>query len=266
MAEGYHPCTASKPSIPERLLVPSKGAMPIELRLIPGPPDYRYRLAVFNPTHEIHYLSSTYDDDIDSIFKHGENRDRKPVRGRSRIEVDVVRPFYMSVCPVLAEQYERLSRGVRMPKVNVSWHEAVQFCQDVKGRLPTEFEWEWAAFGGEDFDWSGSPVFRNVAWTKENSKGRCQSAMRLKPNRFGLYDMSGNVEEWCNEKFILHSPGLKPKDLWVVRGGSFKDSMPLSCVWIRHMEDAGSTKPYRGFRIAFDIDSALKMALRQDRT
>lgn len=63
-------------------------------------------------------------------------------------------------------------------------------------RLPTEAEWEWLARGGENYTYAGSNIADDVGWYRDNTKGT-RDVMTKKPNGYGLYDMSGNVSEWC---------------------------------------------------------------------
>nr|WP_294424678.1 formylglycine-generating enzyme family protein [uncultured Treponema sp.] len=64
-------------------------------------------------------------------------------------------------------------------------------------RLPTVEEWRYAAKGGQEFKYSGSDNLDEVGWYRENSGGKIHPVAQKKPNGYGLYDMNGNVLEWC---------------------------------------------------------------------
>lgn len=185
-----------------------------------------------------------------------------------------LKTFQMSKTPVTVAQYRAycIATGKSMPEipswgwidnhpmVNVTWHDAVAYTDwlaDKTGenyRLPTEAEWEYAARGGESYTYSGSNNLSEVGWCSDNSGGQTQPVGLKKPNGFGLYDMSGNVWEWCSSDYFANNPKDTPKgsasgSYRVVRGGSWYNVASYCRVADRNYSDPISSWSSGGFRV-----------------
>ncbi len=139
-----------------------------------------------------------------------------------------VNSFYMATTEVTQLQYyevmgenpayfktEQLGYDGRSnPVENISWNDAKKFIKKLnsmeytnKYRLPTESQWEYAARAGSESKWSfGSEgSLGNYAWYDKNSRGKTHPVGKKKPNNFGLYDMHGNVYEWCEDWYTSYN-------------------------------------------------------------
>ena len=157
-------------------------------------------------------------------------------------------------------------KGKNLPVENVSWDDCQEFIRKLNEktkrnfRLPTEAEWEYAARGGnksQGYKYAGSNNLDEVAWYVENSGNKTQEVGLKKPNELGLYDMSGNVWEWCNDWFDDYSSstqinpqGPSSGSLRVNRGGSWYNSARHCRVSSRGSHTPGFRYGYLGLRLA----------------
>ncbi|MEO6184155.1 MAG: formylglycine-generating enzyme family protein, partial [Verrucomicrobiota bacterium] len=181
--------------------------------------------------------------------------------------------------------------SLKKPVERVRWRDAKQYCNErslLEGlkpcynektmdwecdytangyRLPTEAEWEYAARAGTDgpYDFGQQDKLRQYAWFAANADQKTHPAGQKKPNRWGLYDLYGNVSEWCEDiysaTYYKESPAVDPhgpanhgKDVKrVIRGGSWKSSPDACRATARQGEKTGDSDAcfstdYCGFR------------------
>ena len=159
--------------------------------------------------------------------------------------------------------------GAKMPVENVSWNECQSFLQTLNAktgknyRLPTEAEWEFAARGGNQshyYIYSGSDNPDAVAWHKGNSGGTTHDVGTKQANELGLYDMSGNVFEWCNDKYGYYSYSAEynpqgngtSSKVRVGHGGGYNLGTKFCRVSNRTQGTTNYKSESLGFRIAHD--------------
>ncbi len=182
-------------------------------------------------------------DTIGGFFLFGDGQgDEKPVHNVC------VNDFYLGKYEVTQGQWQVVmgnnpsyfkNCGANCPVEQVSWNDTQNFIGKLNGktgrnyRLPTEAEWEYAArSGGKKEKYAGGDDLDRVAWYYSNSGSKTHIAGTKAPNGLGLYDMSGNVWEWCQdwygEKYYGESPKDNPRgpssgNDRVLRGGSWND-------------------------------------------
>ena len=201
-------------------------------------------------------------------------------------EVTISKDYYLGVTEVTQGQYEKVmgtnpsyfqksrvhgSDSSRYPVDNVSWEDAIEFCKTLSDlpeekkagrvyRLPTEAEWEYACRAGSKSAYSfgeSSKSLGDYAWFYENSNGQTHPVGEKKANAWGLYDMQGNVWEWCSDWYGQYPKGavsdpVGPREgsFRVIRGGSYF-SEAANCRSANHnRHDPSDRFHYYGFRVA----------------
>ena len=158
-------------------------------------------------------------------------------------------------------------KGDNLPVENVSWDDVQAFIRKLnqltgkRYRLPTEAEWEYAARGGNKsrgYKYAGGNNIDEVAWYDGNSGERTHPVGKKRPNELGLYDMSGNVWEWCSdwydEDYYGNSPQNNPQgpasgSSRVFRGGSWLNYAILCRSASRYYSTPDSRYGLIGFRL-----------------
>jgi sulfatase modifying factor 1 len=190
--------------------------------------------------------------------------------------------FLMDRYEVTQELFERIMgynpsrhKGMKNPVERVRWLDALKFCNarsqaeglslcyNVRARtcdfaaagyrLPTEAEWEYACRGGVVGDYYFDGIrdkLEGHAWFKDNARRKPHPVGQRRPNPFGLFDMLGNVREWCNDwyqvDYYAQSPAADPRgpargEKTVLRGGAFSGTADSCTTWARFCDEPGFT-------------------------
>ena len=177
-------------------------------------------------------------------------------------ETEVTQELWMAVMGNNPSSFS----GTNLPVENVSWEDCQTFINKLNQltgllfRLPSEAEWEFAAIGGaksEGYNYSGSNNITEAAWYNSNSYYRTQEVGKTISNELGIFDMSGNVKEWCQDWYGSYNnseqtnpTGASSGSNRVERGGSWNDS-PKNCrVRNRDYDNPAAKKNNVGLRIA----------------
>jgi len=203
-------------------------------------------------------------------------------------KVRISKAFYMQTTEVTQGQWKEVmgtapwkgksyvKEGPNYAASYVSWDDAIAYCKKLSEkegktyRLPTEAEWEYACRAATETRWSfgnDEKELGDYAWYEENAldideKYAHQVGLK-KPNAFGLYDMHGNVYEWCHdyfeEDYYKQSPEKDPTgptsgSFRVFRGGSWNDITRFSRSANRYGGDADNRNNVVGFRLVRELD------------
>ncbi|NQT15012.1 MAG: formylglycine-generating enzyme family protein [Planctomycetes bacterium] len=202
--------------------------------------------------------------------------------------VKITKPFYLGVTEVTQKQHERVMgknpadtfiernmygygmyelKGYSQRAVNrVSWDDAEKFCERLSKKegktyqLPTEAQWEYACRSGSETKWcfgDSESQLKNYAWYLDNSRSTTHRVGQKKPNAWGLYDMHGNVFEWCRDwhDYYEGSPSTDPTgpssgSLRVIRGGCWNFNAVYCRSAIRGAYLPGGENVIMGFRVS----------------
>jgi formylglycine-generating enzyme required for sulfatase activity len=207
--------------------------------------------------------------------------DENRFRDEKQHQVRIAKPYYFGVYEVTQEQYERIMgnnpskfKGSTNPVENVTWDEAVEFCKKLSAeegrsyRLPTEAEWEYACRAGKTTPfYFGSSIHSKQANFNGNYPIGAKKGPFLKrtitvgsyaPNAFGLYDMHGNVWEWCSDwygqGYYEKSPTVNPTgpasgSKRLNRGGGWESNAQFCRLTCRHRYVSSYREPDLGFRV-----------------
>ncbi|HOX39096.1 MAG TPA: SUMF1/EgtB/PvdO family nonheme iron enzyme [Candidatus Brocadiia bacterium] len=228
-----------KPPIPAWASVLDQGQLR-EAQNVGQPPAYENSAGIrmaFIPKGE--YVMGTAD--VDGFMARFGNKRSAYSYELPAHKVDIKKPFYMSMHEVTRAQYARVTGGTviegeegQLPVGNISWNRATEFCaalstiENREYRLPTEEEWEYACRAGSNtafFFGNDEKELDNYAWYRSNAGGMIHPVGGKTPNGWGLYDMLGNVWEWCNDPFRETYSSKEPvKEMGVlhrtIRGGA----------------------------------------------
>jgi formylglycine-generating enzyme required for sulfatase activity len=190
-----------------------------------------------------------------------------------------ISPFYMGKFEVTQAQWQAImgsnpsnfSDCAQCPVEQINWYDVQDFLKKLNAktgkdyRLPTEAEWEFAARGGRKSKggiYSGGSTIDGIGWHKGNSAGRTHPVGQKQPNELGLYDMSGNVWEWCADfyanDFYAVSPERDPVgapngEYCVERGGSWYYDPEYSRVTVRNGDLPSFRFRSLGFRVVLPV-------------
>ena len=177
--------------------------------------------------------------------------------------------YYIDRYEVTQEEYAKVikknpsvfSKCPNCPVEYVSWDEGKEYCERTGKRLPTEAEWEYAARAGSEtrYYW-GNGMDTAYVWYAANAGHRTHPVGQKRPSGWGLYDMLGNVREWCSDRFsdntyrtsTVNNPLSMTGRFPVLRGGSWMDDAKKVRSMARASENPKTRDSMIGFRCAAD--------------
>ncbi|MBI4851180.1 MAG: SUMF1/EgtB/PvdO family nonheme iron enzyme [Acidobacteria bacterium] len=238
-------------------------------------------------TNAIYEIESVDETKIEMVkieggdFEMGSPTTDKLRNGDETLHQVTLSPFYMSKYEVTQAQWKTVAalpkinrvlsinpsyfQGDELPVENVDWYEVVEFCARLSKqtgktyRLPTEAEWEYAARAGTKGSYYSEKI-DDIAWYQDNSDKTTHPVGKKSPNKWGLYDMCGNVFEWCLDSYADYpsEKTIDPKVLnsgiyRIARGGGWFYPENLCRLAFRVANTPETRHEYAGFRIIREI-------------
>lgn len=162
----------------------------------------------------------------------------------------------------------------------ISWNDCQEFVRRLDSitgmpfRLPTEAEWEYAARGGnrsKGFRFAGGNIVENVSWGLSNAGFRTHEVGKKQPNEVGLYDMTGNVSEWCSDWYATYHFGTVPNPQGpttgkekIIRGSSYSNCQENSYLSHRYMAVPTEATSYCGMRLALTLPNEPTLQVKEE--
>ena len=198
--------------------------------------------------------------------------------------VEIRTPFYLGRFAVTQAQWMAImgsnpahfNNNEELPVETIPWEACTRFCQKLsnltgyQARLPSESEWEYACRAGSNTAYSFGDNRDNLdeyGWYRDNANGISHPVGRKKPNAWGLYDMHGGIDEYCQDLWHPNYEGAPAdgsawiengeKELRVLRGGSWYDLAEHCCSSHRNYYTATEPSEDHGFRVAITASTAI---------
>lgn len=185
-------------------------------------------------------------------------------------EVIISKPFYLASTEVTQGQWKEIMgfencnfKGDFLPVEKVSWQQAIEFCRKLSDKeektytLPSEAQWEYACRAGSQDSFTGGFELDETGWYFDNSDNTTHAVKTKKANNWGLYDMHGNVAEWCLDNYVCDYPeepitdptGPEDGKFKVFRGGAWSHFDRAARCSARSSAPASYQLKYVGFRV-----------------
>lgn len=218
------------------------------------------KMAMSNDYHMVYVQGGTYTMGDENVGK-----SRVTVKGFYIGETEVTQALWKEIMGNNPSYY----KGDDLPVESVSWNECQEFIQKLNAktgknfRLPTEAEWEFAARGGilsKGYKYAGSDTVDDVSWYFDNSGSKARSegtkthpVKTKQANELGLYDMSGNVWEWCSDLCQeRHAQQVAGNGSRILKGGSWYRNSPSSGVSFYYYMNPSTKNITVGLRLVME--------------